>query len=313
LPELPAPPDTTNANQEIVHSFDLVYPPSDSIERQINYYSTGTSNPGQYGSSHQYPQGQGYDPSYHQHPQGTTSIPYHPGQNARDTYPQPGVNSQWTQGHYPNTDFVRSTSWSPQHIGQSAPPQHTGHLAPPLISHGSTSMNQIQHPSNIRGQSQVVVPQRPYVPHHRQNYFDQFIPENPITFPRRHGGDGIPFTDVLSENFDCLVGRDDPMFANYTGPAISLRLEWPGYKSWTKQIKTKDWRRDPQPITKSKLAVEVAKKVQTFVQDNINEPMTPGTERWRVGPSFIQVDDLVLVRLVHVSKGSWQAEFRVFG
>lgn len=39
--------------------------------------------------------------------------------------------------------------------------------------------------------------------------------------------------------------------------------------------------------------------------------MTLGTERWRVGPGFIQPDDLVLVRLVHVSKGSWQAEFRV--
>ena len=29
-----------------------------------------------------------------------------------------------------------------------------------------------------------------------------------------------------------------------------------------------------------------------------------------VGPGFIEVHDLVLVRLVHVSKGSWQAEFR---
>jgi hypothetical protein len=44
----------------------------------------------------------------------------------------------------------------------------------------------------------------------------------------------------------------------------------------------------------------------------MNESMTPGNERWRVGQGFIQVDDLVLVRLVHVSKGSWQAEFRVF-
>ena len=41
----------------------------------------------------------------------------------------------------------------------------------------------------------------------------------------RSGRNGIAFTDVLNENFDHLVGRDDPMFANYTGPAVSLRLE----------------------------------------------------------------------------------------
>jgi hypothetical protein len=86
-------------------------------------------------------------------------------------------------------------------------------------------MNQIQHPSNNRGRKQVAVPQRSYVPHHRQNYFDQFTPDSPITFPLRHGGDGIALTDVLSENFDFLVGRDDSMFPTYAGPAISLRLE----------------------------------------------------------------------------------------
>ena len=83
----------------------------------------------------------------------------------------------------------------------------------------------IQVQSNSRGRRESPVPQRPYVPHHRQNYFDQFIAENPITFPSRTGRDGIALTDVMNENFDYLMGRDDPMFANYPGPAISLRLE----------------------------------------------------------------------------------------
>jgi len=94
-----------------------------------------------------------------------------------------------------------------------------------LFQRGSTPMIQIQMPGNNRGHREVMVPQRPYVPHHRQNYFDQFIPENPIVFPIRSGRDGIALTDVMNENFDHLIGRDDPMFANYTGPAISLRLE----------------------------------------------------------------------------------------
>jgi len=82
-----------------------------------------------------------------------------------------------------------------------------------------------QAQSNSRGRRESAIPQRPYVPHHRQNYFDQFIPENPITFPSRPGRDGIALTDVMNENFDYLIGRDDPMFANYAGPAISLRIE----------------------------------------------------------------------------------------
>lgn len=84
-------------------------------------------------------------------------------------------------------------------------------------------MTQIQHVTDNR--SQVPLPQRPYVPHHRQNYFDHFIPENPITFLRHSGVDGITLKEALAENFDSLIGRDDPMFANYPGPAISLRLE----------------------------------------------------------------------------------------
>ena len=98
-----------------------------------------------------------------------------------------------------------------------------------LFQLGSTSVTQIR--SNSRTGREVDVPQRPYIPHHRQNYFDQFIAENPITFCTRSGRQGIAITDVMSENFDHLWGRDDPMFANYTGPAISLRLEVSSFRA----------------------------------------------------------------------------------
>lgn len=117
---------------------------------------------------------------------------------------------------------------------------------------------------------------------------DQFIPESPITFHRQLGGSGIELTEVLDDNLDDLVGRDDPMFSNYTGLSISLRLEvqfrlsiscetrapnlnydssqWPGYKSWTKQVNTKDWRREQKLITRAKLARQVTKLVQDFIR-----------------------------------------------
>lgn len=83
----------------------------------------------------------------------------------------------------------------------------------------------IQTQGNNRGRREGMVPQRSYVPHHRQNYFDQFIPEDPITFFNRSGREGISLIDVMCGKFDYLIGRDDLMFPNYTGPAISLRLE----------------------------------------------------------------------------------------
>lgn len=104
-----------------------------------------------------------------------------------------------------------------------------------LFQHGSTSMTQIHTPSNNRSRYEVDVPQRPYVPHHRQNYFDQFIPEHPITFSSRSGREGIALNDVMNDNFD-LAGKDDPMFANYTGPAISLRLEVRSTRAYLREM-----------------------------------------------------------------------------
>lgn len=111
-----------------------------------------------------------------------------------------------------------------------------------LFQLGPTSTNWIQMPGNSRGQLEVVVPQRPYVPHHRHNYFNQFIPENPIVFPSCSGWDGIMLADAMNKNFDHLIGRHDPMFANYTGPAISLRLgvnSAPVYLGETRLISTR--------------------------------------------------------------------------
>ena len=40
----------------------------------------------------------------------------------------------------------------------------------------------------------------------------------------------------------------------------------------------------------------------------VSLPIEPEFEKWRVGPSFIEVSNLVLVCLVNVTEGSWQPE-----
>ena len=95
-----------------------------------------------------------------------------------------------------------------------------------------------------------------------------------------------------------LVDRDDPMFEG-RGPSVSIRLnvcllwsllspvfvivllicvaprvmnadlyvkQWPGYPPWSRQIPTRDFRSPPQPVTRAKLARNVAKTIKRFIE-----------------------------------------------
>ncbi|CAL1697900.1 unnamed protein product [Somion occarium] len=85
-------------------------------------------------------------------------------------------------------------------------------------------------------------------------------------------------------------------------------IGWPGYAPWSRQIPTPDFRIPPAPITRAKLAKNVAKTVQRFINDMADRPMEDGADvRWRVDPGHITIDRLDLVGLQHVSAGSWQA------
>jgi len=99
------------------------------------------------------------------------------------------------------------------------------------------------------------------------------------------------------------------------------------------KIQDQTARSEPKRITRAELATQVEIVVRGFIlqvrstinsysplsnltclfQSSFYNPMTPGFERWKIGPGFIEAKDLVLVRLVHVSCGSWQPELRTTG
>jgi len=160
----------------------------------------------------------------------------------------------------------------------------------------------------------VLVPQKTYRPHtqsDRRRYVEEVDLEQPIMFYVQNPvGCGIPLRDALNSKFMRLAGRDDLMFVN-RGPSVSIRLMWPGYAPWSRQIPTRDFRTPPGPITRAKLAKNVAKTVQRFIDDMEGRRLEDEAEaRWRVGKNHIQLDNLVLVGLQHVSMGSWQAYVR---
>ncbi|KAJ7257941.1 hypothetical protein B0H12DRAFT_464314 [Mycena haematopus] len=186
------------------------------------------------------------------------------------------------------------------------------------------------------GVSGPFVPQLMYKPHtnsDRRRYVEEVDMEAPIHFWVENPSEcGIPLSDALHSRVRRLLRRDETVFEG-RGPSVSIRLEWPGYRQWSRQIPTKDFRSPPGPITRAKLAKNVAKCVQRFIQvrfsptmeckpgdlyalsqERHSQPMEDDADaRWRVGPgpNQIKLEDLILVSIHHVSMGSWQPHLRL--
>ncbi|KAI0703570.1 hypothetical protein BC835DRAFT_1318156 [Cytidiella melzeri] len=87
---------------------------------------------------------------------------------------------------------------------------------------------------------------------------------------------------------------------------ITLRILWPGYQPVGKSINISDDTYDRKPITKSKLAYNIAKMVMKTVQEHSNRRQSSaGHEAWAIGP-HLSPSEIILAELRHVSEGSWQ-------
>ncbi|KAF9650499.1 hypothetical protein BDM02DRAFT_1381798 [Thelephora ganbajun] len=153
------------------------------------------------------------------------------------------------------------------------------------------------------------VPQRQYAltAHHS-------TPAHPIVFNVNSGEPGIRLSAALNRKFAHLRDRDDLVFESSKSPTITMRLEWPGYMSWSRQVRILDSRSVRQSISREKLAYEVAKTVSAFAQpQNRKRSSAEGAlcrdRTWDIGEGGLGLDDLVLVRVENVSKGSWQPQF----
>ncbi|KAF9644046.1 hypothetical protein BDM02DRAFT_3122524 [Thelephora ganbajun] len=195
----------------------------------------------------------------------------------------------------------------------SYPGIQTPSPVPELSRRASTSA--VPSSTARRSGSQLqLVPHRQYPPPHSKTkgqYVDDATLQPPILFDLIGSTQrGIAVKDAMNKRYHNLVGRDDPMFEE-SGSSVALRFEWPGYKSWSRQIKTNDWRKTRRPITRAKLATDVSKSLSLFIQEMENEPADPHNEKWGFGPSLITIEQITLVALEHVSKGSWQPHFYV--
>ncbi|KAF9048219.1 hypothetical protein BDZ89DRAFT_1089137 [Hymenopellis radicata] len=156
---------------------------------------------------------------------------------------------------------------------------------------------------------------KPHTSSDRRRYVEEVTMDEPIVFHVEHPSEvGIPLVDAMHMRVKRLVGRMRPFSKAGRLLSITNFFQWPGYRPWSRQIPTKDFRSPPGPITRAKLAKNVAKCVQRFIAERQSIAMEDdGDPRWRVGSSqgTIRVEDLVLVSLHHVSMGSWQPHLRL--
>ncbi|KAF9789777.1 hypothetical protein BJ322DRAFT_1105639 [Thelephora terrestris] len=153
------------------------------------------------------------------------------------------------------------------------------------------------------------IPQRGYNPGSKQCNFKRL---EPIHFHTKDHP-GINLGDALHKNFAHLRGKSEPVLQGVSG-SISCRLLFPGYPDniGPCQIHAQDWTKARKPIRRSKLAYEVAKKVDRYLT-LLNRITPDGTVQdcWRVGHGFMRLDNMFLVSLESVSKGSFQPEIWV--
>ncbi|VDC03197.1 unnamed protein product [Peniophora sp. CBMAI 1063] len=215
------------------------------------------------------------------------------------TFPTQGSRPDQTFQRYPPGPAARLPPVAPVRSDLATPPP-----VPPLPLPGK-----LQVPGSRRG---PVIPQRRYQPltaSDRRRYVEEVDLQTSILF-NSLDSEGFPLKDALNHRYGALEAREEPMFVQH-GPSISLRLNWPGYQPWTRQIPTRDFRNPPGPITRDKLTKNVAKSVQRFIEEQKSREIEPAEEQWRVGEGFIELEDLLLLRLDNVSKGSWQIQLQL--
>ncbi|KAF8840080.1 hypothetical protein BDN67DRAFT_690763 [Paxillus ammoniavirescens] len=157
------------------------------------------------------------------------------------------------------------------------------------------------------------IPQQRYTASGSQPFTPDDGRQDRITFNLEHPLEtGLPITDILdgTVNFQRLQDRRGALGGvGGTGKkTFTLRVLWPGYEPFNKTLATKNWTKERSPITRGKLAEFVAMAVRDLFQKYRDEAYDRDYAPWNVGPNGIQLQDIVLVAVHHVSKGSWQPE-----
>ncbi|EKM51894.1 uncharacterized protein PHACADRAFT_199397 [Phanerochaete carnosa HHB-10118-sp] len=125
-----------------------------------------------------------------------------------------------------------------------------------------------------------------------------FSPQDAIRF-ECNGSPGIRLDRALNEDFGGMPDANLVVQTTTRSQKICLRINWPGYSFWSNHfnVNLASGHRE-----KGKLAKSVAAQIQLCLTEMARVPCT--SNGWEV--SNVRLQDLILMEIQHVSRGSWQ-------
>ncbi|KAF8257740.1 hypothetical protein EI94DRAFT_1791524 [Lactarius quietus] len=162
----------------------------------------------------------------------------------------------------------------------------------------------------------TVVPQRRWTPADEvdvRRYVEDATLLLPVFFVSRNGSIGFPLSDILRGCDRELRNPND--FAPLGGRCTTqIRINWPGYNYWKRQIATRDETRDRNPITVARLMRHVGTSVDRFFTECMANGAASTVPRWQIGmQGGITQAHVKVVGVIHVSAGSWMPILQLDG
>ncbi|KAG6873080.1 hypothetical protein C0995_003124 [Termitomyces sp. Mi166 len=135
----------------------------------------------------------------------------------------------------------------------------------------------------------------------------------PIQFDHiGYNGQGMQMRELSARSEAAIAamiqGAEDPVLAHTGRERITFRIIWPGYEhvECCDQVVINPGGR---PITRAQLGKFIAQVFARFVEKTRKEPCR--SSEWNLTSSGIRFEHLVLVALVNVWDGVWQADVAI--
>ncbi|KAF8269779.1 hypothetical protein EI94DRAFT_1724317 [Lactarius quietus] len=150
-----------------------------------------------------------------------------------------------------------------------------------------------------------VVPQQIWSPPNQSDwrrYVEQAHLRMPVFFVQNNGVIGLPLPRAAVGDTTSLRNADRaaPLGG---GHSTQIRIAWPGYESWERQIQIRDQTRHRNEITLERFAKLVAGVVDRFLSHGATADTRDPV--WQVGNGHITRNDVIIVGTVQVSAGGW--------
>jgi len=152
----------------------------------------------------------------------------------------------------------------------------------------------------------TVVPQTLWTPQNK-NDLKQHVEEAdlqlPIFFIHDNGDLGLSLEDAVNGRCHSAL-RDARTHAQLGGKTTThIRILWPGYEDFKRQVQTRDETAAHNPITVGRFAQHVGRSVDAFLREGTSKGNSD--QRWRIGDGGINRTNIRVIGAVHVSAGSW--------